>query len=61
MTTATLAQLIVGALGKTAGNARGNTSFDGQLFTGGARKGVELKLFALAATIALLAAMMRGA
>ena len=64
VTTENLAQLIVGALGKSAestGNARGNTSFDGQMFTGGARKGVELKLFGLAATIALLAAIMRGA
>ena len=64
VTTENLAQLIVGALGKTAestGNARGNTSFDGQIFTGGARKGVELKLFALATTIVLLVAMMRGA
>ena len=62
--TENLAQLIVGALGKSAestGNASGDTSFDGQIFTGGARKGAELELSILAAMIALLAAMMRGA
>lgn len=60
VTTENLAQLIVGAFGKSAqstDNARNNTIFDGQIFTGGAIKGVDLQLFWLTVTIALLAAI----
>ena len=58
-----LAQLIVGALGKTAvstGNVGGNTSFNGQTFTGGASKKTGMDLFGLAVTIALLIAFDQG-
>lgn len=62
VTTEGLAQLIAGALGKTAastGSVGGNTSFDGQTFTGGASKRFGIDFFGLAITIAFLTAFVR--